>query len=110
MRQANELGGSVRRGEQSTIIVSWKVDEKPAQELIDSANEQTRRRFLLRFYRVFNVEQCDLPQSVLDKLPKVETYEHYPIEEAERIVAGMPQRPELQTDGSKAFCSSALAA
>jgi antirestriction protein ArdC len=96
MRQANELGGSVRRGEQSTIIVFWKVDEKPAQEVIDSANEQTRRRFLLRFYRVFNVEQCDRPQSVLDKLPKVETHEHDPIEEAERIVAGMPQRPELR--------------
>lgn len=51
MRQANELGGSVRRGEQSTIIVFWKVDEKPAQEVIDSANQQTRRRFLLRYYR-----------------------------------------------------------
>lgn len=55
---------------------------------------------------MFNVEQCDLPQSVLDKLPKVETHEHDPIEEAERIVAGMPQRPELQTAGSKAFYSS----
>jgi antirestriction protein ArdC len=106
-RQANELGGSVRRGEQSTIIVFWKVDERPDQEATDTANEDgTRRRFLLRYYRVFNVEQCDLPQTVLDKLPKIETHEHDPIDEAERIVAEMPQRPELQTGGSKAFYSS----
>jgi antirestriction protein ArdC len=106
-RQANELGGSVRRGEQSTIIVFWKVDERPDQEATDAANEEgTRRRFLLRYYRVFNVEQCDLPQTVLDKLPKIETHEHDPIDEAERIVAEMPQRPELQTGGSKAFYSS----
>ncbi len=106
-RQANELGGSVRRGEQSTIIVFWKVDARPDQEATDAANEEgTRRRFLLRYYRVFNVEQCDLPQTVLDKLPKIETHEHDPIDEAERIVAEMPQRPELQTGGSKAFYSS----
>jgi antirestriction protein ArdC len=107
MRQANELGGRVRRGELSTIIVFWKVDERPDQEATDAANEKgTRRRFLLRYYRVFNVEQCELPQAVLDKLPKIETHEHDPIDEAERIVAEMPQRPELQTGGSKAFYSS----
>jgi len=27
-KQANELGGSVRRGEQSTLIVFWKIDQK----------------------------------------------------------------------------------
>jgi len=106
MRQANELGGSVRRGEQSTIIVFWKVDERPDEEATDAANEETRRRFLLRYYRVFNVEQCDLPQTVLDRLPKTETHQHDPIDEAERIVADMPQRPELLSAGSKAFYNS----
>jgi antirestriction protein ArdC len=106
MRQANELGGSVRRGEQSTIIVFWKVDGEPDQDGPDTANKETRRRFLLRHYHVFNVEQCDLRQNVLDKLPKIETHEHDPIDEAERIIADVPQRPELQTAGSKAFYSS----
>ena len=106
IRQANELGGSVRRGEQSTIIVFWKVDERPDEEATDASNEETHRRVLLRYYRVFNVEQCDLPQTVLDRLPKTETHEHDPIDEAERIVAAMPHRPELQTAGSKAFYNS----
>jgi len=52
------------------------------------------------------VEQCDLPQGVLDKLPKIQTYQHDPIEAAERIIANMPKPPEIQYTGSKAYCSS----
>ena len=73
MRQANELGGHVRKGEESTIVVFWKVeDAKQSTEDLDNetADAKARRRFLLRYYRVFNLEQCELPQAVLDKLPK----------------------------------------
>jgi antirestriction protein ArdC len=65
-----------------------------------------RQRFLLRYYRLFNLEQCELSQSVLDKLPKIEIHEHDPIEAAEKIIAGMPSPPEIQYAGSKAFYSS----
>jgi antirestriction protein ArdC len=108
-RQANELGGHVRKGEESTLIVYWKVDDAK-QRTEDLAAEEpegkTRRRFLLRYYRVFNVEQSDLPQAVIDKLPKIETYQHDPVEAAEKIIAGMPNPPEIQYAGSKAFYSS----
>jgi antirestriction protein ArdC len=110
LKQANELGGSVRRGEQSTVIVFWKVDQKTTGQeesgTDDAGTEETQRRFLLRYYRVFNVEQCELPQTALDKLPKIETHEHDPIDAAESIIANMPQRPEIQHAGSKAFYSS----
>jgi len=46
-----------------------------------------------------------LPQAVLDKLPKIETHQHDPIEAAERIIAGIPNPPEIQYVGSKAFYS-----
>jgi antirestriction protein ArdC len=110
MKQANELGGSVRKGEHSQIVVFWKVDQIPnADSESDSeepeAAEKTRRRFVLRYYRLFNLEQCELPQAVLDKLPKVETHQHDPIEAAERIIAGMPNPPEIQYAGPKAFYS-----
>jgi len=109
LRQANELGGHVRKGEDSTPIVFWKVEGSgPFVEALDhdETNEKSRRRFLLRYYRIFNVEQCELPQAVLDKLPKIEKHEHDPIEAAEKIVAGMPNPPEIQYAGSKAFYSS----
>ncbi len=106
-RQANQLGGSVRKGEESTMVVFWKVDEAPSDDELDQEKEQkSKRRFLLRYYRIFNLEQCELPQAVLDKLPKIETHQHDPIEAAERIIAGMPNPPEIERAGSKAFYSS----
>src|SRR5579859_7845287 len=107
-RQARELGGHVRKGEESTIVIFWKVeDSKRSNEdlEVEETEDKNRRRFLLRYYRVFNLEQCELPQAVLDKLPKVETHQHDPIEAAERIIFGMPNPPEIQYAGSKAFYS-----
>jgi antirestriction protein ArdC len=106
VRQANQLGGHVRKGEESTIVTFWKIDEfKKGGEDSDPGDddEKTRRRFVLRFYRVFNLKQCDLPQAFLDKLPKIETHQHGWIEAAERIIAAMPNPPEILRAGSKAF-------
>ncbi|MGH7778473.1 MAG: ArdC-like ssDNA-binding domain-containing protein [Candidatus Binataceae bacterium] len=108
MRQASELGGHIRKGEESTAIVFWKIEDAKAslEDLdADEKEQKTRRRFLLRFYRVWNLEQCELPQSVLDKLPKIETHQHDPIEAAERIIAEMPNPPEILYAGSKAYYS-----
>jgi antirestriction protein ArdC len=109
MRQANELAGHVRKGEESTIIVFWKVEDRRAEA--QDANEQEPdedcgRRFVLRYYRVWNVEQCELPERALEKLSRIETHEHGPIEAVERIVAAMPNPPAIEHVGSKAFYSS----
>ena len=108
MRQANELGGHIRKGEESTAIVFWKIEnaERSTEDPDAEETEQkTRRRFLMRLYRVWNLEQCELPQWVLDKLPKIETHQHDPIEAVEKIIAGMPNPPEIVRGGSKAFYS-----
>ncbi len=109
-RQTKELGGSVRKGEHGEIVIFWRVDRDTDPESdADAQNieecEKSRRRFVLRFYRVFNAGQCELPQAVLDKLPKVESYQHDPIEAAERIIANMPNPPAIEYAGSKAFYS-----
>jgi antirestriction protein ArdC len=59
----------------------------------------------LRYYSVFNLAQCDgIPQ---DKIPVLDACkrEHTAIAEAERIVAGMPKRPEIQNKWQRAFYS-----
>ena len=107
-RQATELRGHVRKGEESTIVIFWKVEDskQSSEDLeIEKSNDKNRHRFLLQYYRVFNLEQCELPQAVLDKLPKIKTHQHDPIEAAERIIAGMPNPPEIQYAGSRAFYS-----
>jgi len=99
-KNAEALGGNVRKGEKSTVVVFWKrstfVKENEAGE------DEERSSIILRYYRVFNIEQCDLPQAFLDKLPKPETREHEPVSEAQAIVDAMPQRPEMTT-GTAAF-------
>jgi antirestriction protein ArdC len=107
-RQATELGGYVRKGEESTIVIFWKVEDlMQSSEGLDpeETGEKNRRRFVLRYYRLFNLEQCELPQAVLDKLPKIETHQHDPIEAVEKIIAAMPDPPEIVRGGSKAFYS-----
>jgi antirestriction protein ArdC len=44
---------------------------------------------------------------VLDKLSKIEKHAHHPIEAAERIIALMPNAPEIGHSGSKPFFSPA---
>lgn len=88
----------------------WRVDHfsnseaEPDSEKLE-ADEKNRRRFVLRYYRLWDVEQCELRQGVLDKLPEIQTYQHEPIEAAERIIANMPNPPEIEFAGTKAFYS-----
>jgi hypothetical protein len=105
VQTANELGGSPQeRAEHHDRFLKDRREGK--------LGTRTRRRGNAAHVSVsasilrFNLEQCDLPQGVLDKLPKVETHKHDPIDAAELIVANTPQRPELLQAGSKAFHSS----
>jgi antirestriction protein ArdC len=57
-RQISELGGQVRRGEHSTLVIFWKQAEhaEPDPQTGDLA---TRQPPVLRYYRVFNAAQAD---------------------------------------------------
>jgi antirestriction protein ArdC len=54
--QAKALGGRVKKGEKSTMVAFWKVLERT-----DDADGDTvvRKVPMLRYYMVFNVEQCE---------------------------------------------------
>jgi N-terminal domain of anti-restriction factor ArdC len=86
IRQINELGGSVRKGEKATPVVFWRiyvdgVEVKAGEHEPESqeTEEQRKRRFVLRYFSVFNTEQCDLPASVTEKLALPEQREIDPI-------------------------------
>lgn len=97
-KQAKALGGCVRKGSKGTPVVFWKWLEKEEEE-----TGKTKRFPMLRYYTVFNIEQVDgIPAK---KIPALEgtRADVDPIAEAEAIVEGMPQRPEIRTAGSSAF-------
>ena len=109
IRQANELGGHVRKGEESTIVVFWKVeDAKQSTEDLDTekTNEKTRRRFLLRYYRVFNLEQCELPQACSTSFRRLKRTSTIRSKRRSGSSPAMPNPPEIQHAGSKAFYSA----
>ena len=95
-RQANRLGGSVRKGEKACPVVFWK---QTTYEDKQSGEEKKRR--LLRFYHVFNVAQCEGLKFVP---APVETPVNG-ISKPEDIVANMPQRPEIKHGMTHAFYS-----
>jgi antirestriction protein ArdC len=61
-RQIAQLGGQVRRGEHSTLVVLWKPVE--VADRVPVTGEVTVKQVpVLRYYRVFNAAQADhLPQ------------------------------------------------
>jgi len=75
-KQAQAMGGNVRKGEHACPVVFWKWLDT------DDASEPTgkRRVPMLRYYSVFNVAQCDGVTA-----PAIEGTDcaHSPIETAE---------------------------
>lgn len=100
--QARELGGSVRKGERSTVVVFWKWNEK---ETPDSESGELRAVSLpiLRYYNVFNVEQIEgLPEKFYGEPTSVQR-EFEPLEACARVVAGYSEAPEIRHVGNRAF-------
>jgi antirestriction protein ArdC len=102
-RQAITLGGAVRRGEQSTMIVFWKQLAIATEE----DEEKPRRIPLLRHYNVFNIEQCDgLTERIPPPPPERAAFE--PIEAAHSLLTNMPDPPRVIHGGSHAYYRPAL--
>lgn len=102
-KQAKDLGGQVKKGEKSTIVVFWKwlqyEDKSKTGEIITdpkTGEPATHKIPFLRYFRVFNIEQCDFPDGL--KIPETDDGKPLlfePIEICENVVQGMPRRPEI---------------
>jgi antirestriction protein ArdC len=91
--QANKLGGHVRKGEKSSTVVFWQIGE---EKIIKNAEGKDRKSkpVLLRYYSVFNVEQCE---GIADELGLGNTSPRIPnIAACEAIVKQMPNAPAMQ--------------
>lgn len=80
---AKRLGGSVMKGEQSTLVTFRKKIEVRDTEADDP--DAKRRVFMLRYYRVWNAEQCELPSEAIPE-PPPEDVTFDPCAKAERMV------------------------
>jgi len=99
-KQAQELGGHVRKGERACPVVFWKWLDLEREATGDDS--KTKRIPFLRYYSVFNVAQCDgIPSERIPAL-RATARQHEAIAQAERIVAEMPKCPTIQHGGARA--------
>lgn len=92
--QANSLGGHVKTGEKAHIVVFWKF-----LKTTDKNNPELEKTIpLLRYYNVFNVEQCE---GIT--LPEETNNPNNPIEECEKIVKEYEGCPSITNNPERAF-------
>jgi len=96
-KQAIAKGGNVKKGEKGTMIVFWK--SRTIQKESEANEAETIP--LLRYYKVFNVEQCENVE-----FPSLEISNNAPVKECERIVTGYSDCPVIRPDLSRAFYSN----
>ena len=107
MKQVNSLGGKVRKGEKACPVVFWMLFD-PEDKTAPKNDPKSKRHAMLRYYQVFNVDQCDgIPES---KIPKVDMTPRAvsPIETAEQVVNNMPLPPKMITERSVASYSPSM--
>lgn len=97
-KQAQDLGGHVKKGEKGTPIVFWKVahvSPAAAEAIIEEETPAGEDKPIpvLRYYTVFNLSQtAGIPAPPEEAGPRA----FNPIAECERILAGMPHPPTIQ--------------
>ncbi len=92
-KQVGDCGGTVRKGERSTMVVFWKRSDPP----IDPETGEVGKAPIpiLRYYHVFNVEQCE-GLNVAPVNESSERGEAERIEKAEALLASMPDPPRIE--------------
>lgn len=91
--QVKEMGGRVKKGSKSVPVVFWKIydttrENEEGEEIVEG------KRFVARYYRVFNAEQIE----GIEFPTFAGTYDNKPIEKAESVWRNMPHAPKIFFD------------
>lgn len=107
-KQAQDLGGTIRKGEKGTPIVYWATIENKYKTITstdEEGNEQTKHP-MFRVPKQFIVFNLDQTEGI--KLPPVQESqlnEEQRIAICEQLISNMPQRPEIRHRGDQAYYS-----
>lgn len=105
-KQWADLGGHIRKGEKSEIVVFWKI--QPIEEEQEDGTKVVKQIPLLRYYNVFHISQVDgvepLQEEAIDNDIK-------PIEKAENVLHDYWTRENITVKhmaGNRAYYSPTL--
>ncbi len=94
-KQVQELGGKIKKGSSSFIVVFWKMVEY-------EKDDGTKEIPMLLYYRLFHVDDVDGVD--LKKIPDNESYDHEfdPIASCEQIIEFWSDSPVIKLNKNKA--------
>ena len=101
-KQWTELGGHIRKGEKSSFVTFWKVQE--IEEIKEDGTKEIKQIPLLRYYNVFHISQVEGVEPL--DMETLNTTE--PIETAEKIFKDYVTREGIrveQTASNEAYYS-----
>ena len=101
-KQWESLGGHVRKGEKSEIVVFWKIT--PVEETKEDGTKEVKQIPLLRYYNVFHISQVE----GVEPLTEDEREQIEPIEKAENVLHDYWTREDIKVEhkaGDKAYYS-----
>ena len=101
-KQWTELGGHIRKGEKSSFVTFWKVQE--IEEIKEDGTKEIKQIPLLRYYNVFHISQVEGVKPL--DMETLNTTE--PIETAEKIFKDYVTREGIrveQTASNEAYYS-----
>ncbi len=101
-KQWESLGGHVRKGEKSEIVVFWKIT--PVEETKEDGTKEVKQIPLLRYYNVFHISQVE----GVEPLTEDERDQIEPIEKAENVLHDYWTREDIKVEhkaGDKAYYS-----
>lgn len=97
-KQLKSIEGSVVKGEKSSLVVFSKETEVERRK---EGKTTIEKKWVLRFYKVFNIEQCtDIPTAFL---PKDQGAANVPILECASVIDNMPNPPTIVHKGMIAY-------
>ncbi|PTX15068.1 antirestriction protein ArdC [Pontibacter mucosus] len=111
-RQARELGGHVRKGQQGMPVVYWKVygakaGEENQPDASATPEESTSRKLVPFLWTVFNIDQVVGVDFSLPEIP--DRSAHQCIASCQQVVEGFPApRPCIRFGGGQAWYAPAL--
>jgi len=97
-KQVKAKGGTVKKGAKATPVLYWSTFEKKVEDEEDE--EKLKKLGFHRMYFIFNAEQIEGIEFPEFELPK---HDFNPIDEAERIIENMPNRPVISRNGTAAY-------
>ncbi len=90
-KQWVELGGHIKKGEKSEIIVFWKI--QPREEIKEDGTKEVIQVPMLRYYNVFHISQIEGVEPL-----ELKRSELSPIESAEKVINDYVEREHIKLE------------